>query len=265
MGFGYDLASANRSADRSANRSADRSPSSSAGRSVGRWAVLGPAVVAGLLAVACGSGDDASEPTSTTAPTTAEAPATTRATTTTTEPEPALVEITPTTSSTQPPAPSTTADPGAPTTAPPTTGPPTTEPPPPPRVFELDWSKLTLPTFFAYDDQTNPEDPFWYVHNQPTEGFFLSLEMYTTGFGSAWTGETGTFELSCTDGGTGICIHFDPDGDGEAFADLNLDFAATGTIEITALDEKDGYDLALDGVTFSDGTTIAGPTRLSGP
>lgn len=243
----------------------------SARRPVHPRAGLGAVLVAGLLAAACGGGDDSSEPTSTTAPTTTETP-TTRATTTTTEPEPALVEITPTTT-TMPPAPTTTADPSAPTTAPPTgpttgpptTGAPTTEPPPPARVFELDWSRLTLPTFFAYDDETNPEDPFWYVHNQPDEGFFLSLEMYTTGFGSAWSGETGTFELSCIDGGTGICIHFDPDGDGEAFADLNLDFAATGTIEITTLDEEEGYDLVLEGVTFSDGTTIPGPTRLRGP
>lgn len=208
--------------------------------------VTGLAVLAG----ACSDdGDSSSSDTTAAAPTTET---TVVETTTTTAPEPALVEITPS------------------TTAPPDTAPvdptaPTTEAPAPARVFELDWSKLTLPTYFELDDETNPDDPFWYIHNQPDEGFFLSLEMYTTGFGSAWTGETGTFDLSCTEGGTGICIHFDPDGPGEDEVDLNVDFAATGTIEITTLDESDGYDLVLTGVTFSDGTTIPGPTRLTGP
>jgi hypothetical protein len=132
-----------------------------------------------------------------------------------------------------------------------------------PAVYSIDWSKLQYPALFVFDDQTNPDDPFFHLHDQPEDGFFFSLEMYTTGFGSGWTGQTGTFVLSCTAEGSGICIHFDPDGDGDEFGDLAADFAAGGTIQIDQLDDE-GYDFTLTDVTFSDGTTIPGPTHLTG-
>ena len=49
--------------------------------------------------------------------------------------------------------------------------------------------------------------------NSDVDGFFFSLELYTE-WGQAWTGETGGFEISCSDPATstGICPYFDPDG-----------------------------------------------------
>jgi hypothetical protein len=130
-------------------------------------------------------------------------------------------------------------------------------------VFEIDWSRLGEPAYYGFDDATNPDDPFWHLHNQAgPDGFFLALEMYTTGYGSAWEGETGDFELSCTATGTGICIHFDPDGEGPT-SDLNGDFEATGQITIRRLDDE-GYDLVLTEVVFTGGTMIPGPLELTG-
>ena len=186
-----------------------------------------------LALTACSGDEEASETTTSSPPSTARPTSVVSAnsTTTTTEPEPALVLE------------SAGDDDGA--------------------VYSLDWSNLQYPALFVYDDETNPDDPFFHLHDQPEEGFFLSLEMYTTGFGEAWKGETGTFEVSCTPEGSGICIHFDPDADGEEFGDLGADFAATGTVEITQLDDE-GYDLTLTDVAFADGTTIPGPTHLEG-
>ncbi len=57
-------------------------------------------------------------------------------------------------------------------------------------------------------------DPFFFVHTFPANaGFYLAVEAYTTGSGPAWTGELDEFEIDCSPGGTGICIHFDSDGD----------------------------------------------------
>lgn len=131
------------------------------------------------------------------------------------------------------------------------------------RTWEVDWSALEVTPYFGYDEETNPEDPFWLINNDAeSAGFALSLELYTTGFGEEWTGETGVFELSCSESGTGICLHFDPDAEGSA-PDLNADFEATGVVEIEQLDD-DGYDLVLRDVEFSDGTRLAGPVELSG-
>lgn len=188
--------------------------------------------LAGVLVACSDDGGDASETTTSAPPSTAASTSTSEdATTTTTEPEPALVLE------------SAAGDGGA--------------------VYSLDWSLLQYPALFVFDDETNPDDPFFHIHNQPEDGFFFSLEMYTTGFGEAWDGETGTFDLSCTPEGSGICIHFDPDSDADELADLGADFAATGEIEITQLDDE-GYDLTLTDVEFSDGTTIPGPTHLTG-
>jgi hypothetical protein len=200
-------------------------------------------VIAVLLigATACSDdGGDAAETTTaapstsvaTTGPSSSSSSATTDgSTTTTTEPDPALVLD------------SAAGDDGA--------------------AYSLDWSKLQYDALFVYDDESNPDDPFFHLHNQPEEGFFFSLEMYTTGFGEGWTGQTGRFVMSCTGAGSGICIHFDPDGEGDEHGDLGADFAAGGAIDIVQLDTE-GYDLTLTDVVFSDGTTIPGPTRLTG-
>lgn len=210
---------------------------------------------------ACSSADDEStDSTTTTADGSAGTGDTTTSTeaTTTTTAAPPLITIEP------PPTTTTTAPPVDPT-APPTIPAPTTAPSPPPGItYQLDWDSLRYPTWFELDDETNPDDPFFYIHTQSKEGFFFSLEMYTTGFGSAWTGDLGDFEIGCSSAGSGICLHFDPDGDDEALGDLNADFAATGKITITKLDE-DGYDLTLTDIVFSNGDTIPGPTQLTGP
>ncbi len=144
----------------------------------------------------------------------------------------------------------------------------TTEPPPPlvespENVYEIDWSALGAPPYFGYDDETDPEDPFWLINNQPeVDGFLLGVELYTTGFGERWEGELGTYRIWCDRRGTGICLHFDPDGEGPV-PDLGADFGATGTVSIRKLD-RDGYDLVLEDVLFTDGSRIPGPLTLRG-
>ena len=103
-------------------------------------------------------------------------------------------------------------------------------------------------------------DPFYHVHTTPAlDGFFLSIEAYTK-YGPKWTGQLGTFAVECTPTGTGICVHFDPDGPGPQ-ADLGKDFKATGQVTFTALSAT-GFDITLTALRFSDGTTVAGPLRL---
>ncbi len=130
-------------------------------------------------------------------------------------------------------------------------------------VYEVSWEELVGAPYYAYDDVRDPDDPFWHVHTNPeADGFFLSLEMFTTGYGSGWEGETGTHAVDCSEAGTGICLHFNPDGplqDG----DLGGDFAVTGNIRIDQLDDR-GYALVLTDIAFSDGSTIPGPVILSG-
>lgn len=149
----------------------------------------------------------------------------------------------------------------APTTDPPATDPPATDAPdtvPPASViaptdtgFTIDWSAAT--PFYA---QVGGGDPYFHIHNIPaTDGFFFSLEMYTV-YGTAWTGELGTFDIGCTPASTGICAHFDADGPGP-LSDLGADFLATGSVTINQLDAE-GYDVVVDELVFSDGTTITG-------
>jgi hypothetical protein len=103
-------------------------------------------------------------------------------------------------------------------------------------------------------------DPFFHIHTSPaTDGFFLGIELYTV-YGAAWTGQTGTFPIDCTPAGTGICVHFDPDGPGPQ-RNLGADFLATGQIRIDQLTTNE-FDVTLTTVAFSDGTTIPGPLRL---
>ncbi len=196
-----------------------------------RLRVLAVAVTLVLLAVACGDDDTdgASGDTGTTSSTvspTSEAPGSTETET-----------DTPTTST----APETTA---APEPALDLTG----------DLAMVNWDAVTDTYIPAAG---TAEDPYFHVHSSnDADGFFLSLELYTV-WGQAWTGETGTFAISCGDpvAGTGICAHFDPDGPGP-LTDLGEDFAATGTVVVNQLDEG-GYDLVVQDLSFSDGTTFA--------
>lgn len=129
------------------------------------------------------------------------------------------------------------------------------------RQVVIDWEGLEGVSFSA--PTPNATDPLFFVHNDPdTDGFFLGLEAYTTGYGSAWTGELGVFDIDCSPTGSGICLHFDPDGPGPA-GDLGADFLATGTIEIIRAD-LDGFEAILTDVAFTDGTAIPGPLAVTG-
>lgn len=119
--------------------------------------------------------------------------------------------------------------------------------------YAIDWTALETKPFFALAAHL---DPFFHIHTDPDlDGFFISFELYTT-YGPTWTGELGTFEISCSAASTGICVHFDPDGDGP-IGNLGADFRAAGTVTINALDETT-YDIVVDELVFSDGTTVTG-------
>jgi hypothetical protein len=126
-------------------------------------------------------------------------------------------------------------------------------------VVTIDAAALA-PLFYSPADPS-ASDPLYLFHTHPAgDGFFLSVEAYTK-FGRDWSGELGTFPIDCTQAGTGICVHFDPDGPGPQ-GDLGADFAVTGEVTFTRLD-NDGYDITLTNVHFSDGTTIPGPLQLT--
>jgi hypothetical protein len=127
-------------------------------------------------------------------------------------------------------------------------------------VYTIDWSALVGPVVFT--PPGGGSDPFFHVHNSPAhDGFFFSVEAYTV-YGSAWSGELGTFEIGCFPAGTGICVHFDPDGPGPA-PDLGADYMVTGTVEILQADAE-GFVAVFTGVAFSDGSTIPGLFTVSG-
>ncbi len=202
------------------------------------------ALAIGLVAVACG--DDDSAGSGTTPATTAPVATTSTA-----------------------PAETTTTAAAATTIAPTTTAAPATTVAAPMAVFEItadgevtiDWAALE--GVFFIPPASGSTDPFFHVHNNPdTDGFFLSIEAYTTGYGTAWAGELGMSTIDCSPGGSGICVHFDPDGTGP-IGDLGADFLASGDIEIVQAD-ADGFEAVLSGVTFTDGTTIPGPLTMTG-
>jgi hypothetical protein len=119
--------------------------------------------------------------------------------------------------------------------------------------YVIDWAALVGTPFYA---QITGADPYYHIHSTPSsDGFFFSLELYTV-YGSAWTGELGTFSIGCSATSTGICAHFDPDGPGP-LTDLGADFRATGSVTINQLDAG-GYDVIVNELAFSDGTTITG-------
>jgi len=161
------------------------------------------------------------------------------------------------------PATTTTAAPATTTTT--TQAPTTTEAPADAITVEgtavaIDWSQVSAPFFAGPVD--GAADPFYHLHTDPgTDGFFLSIEAYTV-YGTQWTGELGTFEIDCTEAGTGICVHFDPDGPGPE-GDAGADFLATGTITFHKLGAG-GMQATLENVTFTNGLTIAGPLQVTG-
>lgn len=133
-------------------------------------------------------------------------------------------------------------------------------------TYSIVWASATTP--FWDPNAGSAADPFFFIHTMPAaDGFYFSLEMYTTGYGALWRGELGDVEIICNEASpapnsTGICPHFDPDGPGP-LGDLNADFAATGSITINQLDEG-GYDIVVDEIMFSDGSSIAA-FQLVGP
>lgn len=127
-------------------------------------------------------------------------------------------------------------------------------------VYTINWGALQ--GVFFVSPVAGDDDPYFQVHTSAAvDGFFLSLEAYTV-YGPEWTGQLGTFPIDCSIDGTGICLHFDPDGTGPA-GDLGADFLATGNIEILQAD-ADGFVAILTDVAFSDGSTIAGPLTVTG-
>jgi len=128
-------------------------------------------------------------------------------------------------------------------------------------AYSIDWSALSGPAFFA-PPVAGSGDPFFHIHSDgATDGFFFSLELYTTGYGPLWTGQLGTFPIGCAADSTGICAHFDPDGPGPT-GDLGADFGATGSITINQLDAS-GYSIDVGQITFSNGSVIE-PFTLAG-
>ena len=133
-------------------------------------------------------------------------------------------------------------------------------------VYSITWANLAGP--FWDPSAGTSESPFFFIHSEPAQdGFFFSLEMYTTGYGALWTGELGDVAILCSEAppapnSTGICPHFDPDGPGP-IGDLNADFGATGSITINQLDEN-GYDIVVHEIVFTDGSSISTFT-LTGP
>lgn len=190
-----------------------------------------------LVVAACSSADpDAAGSTPTTTPT---VPSTTVASTT---------SAAPTTTS-----PATTTTTVAATTTTMAPEPPITEDE---GVYSIVWESVANP--FWSPTAGTADDPYFFIHTSPDDdGFFFSLEMYTTGYGALWQGELGDVDVICNEAApgpnsTGICPHFDPDGGG----DLAADFATTGSITINRLD-TDGYDIVVNELLFSDGSQIS--------
>jgi len=127
-------------------------------------------------------------------------------------------------------------------------------------VYTINWDALQGAVFFA--PPGGGADPFFQVHTTPAaDGFFFGVEAYTV-YGTAWTGQLGEFPIDCTPAGTGICVHFDPDGPG-SMGDLGADFMGTGDGEIIQAD-ADGFVAIFSDVAFSDGSTIPGPFTVTG-
>lgn len=119
----------------------------------------------------------------------------------------------------------------------------------------IDWMAMPGNPFYAAADPT-ASDPFFHIHSDAgVDGPYFSVELYTV-WGAAWTGDTGIFEISCSDPNTstGICPYFDPDGPGPMGV-LGGDFMTTGAIQINELG-PDGYDIDIGPIIYSDGTVV---------
>lgn len=127
-------------------------------------------------------------------------------------------------------------------------------------VYTIDWSALQGAVFFA--PPGGGADPFFQVHTTPAvDGFYFGVEAYTV-YGTAWTGQLGEFTIDCSPAGSGICVHFDPDGPGP-MPDLGADFMVTGDVEIIQADAA-GFVAILSNLAFSDGSAIPGPFTVTG-
>ena len=126
-------------------------------------------------------------------------------------------------------------------------------------AYSIVWSSVQAPFYAAANDAS--ADPFFHIHSDgATDGFFFSLELYTTGYGALWTGELGDVAVGCMEGvpgpnSTGICPWFDPDGPGGA--EPFSAFTATGSITINQLD-GDGYNITVNEIVFAEGATVTG-------
>lgn len=84
-------------------------------------------------------------------------------------------------------------------------------------------------------------DPFFQLHDNE-EGFYFNAELYTV-YGLGWTGQTGTFDLDCTN--NGICVYLVPD-------DINSYLANSGTVQIDSLSQQGGAITGAVNVTFQN-------------
>ncbi|MEE8337190.1 MAG: hypothetical protein V3R95_03945 [Dehalococcoidia bacterium] len=105
-------------------------------------------------------------------------------------------------------------------------------------------------------------DPLYEI--ETTSSAFIIDTSFFTKFGSAWTGQAGTFAVGCGSASeTGICVHFDPDG---AAGSVELLGPSTqGSVTITALGTS--YSVTFSGVSFDrpgGGSYLLEPFTLAG-
>ena len=129
-------------------------------------------------------------------------------------------------------------------------------------LVSINWDQIGAPAFYLLPDP-NSDDPLYHIHNvSAVDGFLLSLQFFTV-YGSAWTGQTGTFPVNCNDlASTGLCVYLDVDGSGP-IPQFGTGFDVTGTVTIERLDET-GYRVILESVVFTEGYTIVGPLVIEG-
>ncbi len=129
-------------------------------------------------------------------------------------------------------------------------------------LVTIDWDQIGAPAFYLLPDP-NSDDPLYHTHNvAAVDGYLLSLQFFTV-YGSAWTGQTGTFPLNCNDpASTGLCVYLDVDAGGP-IPQFGTGFDVSGTVTIERLDET-GYRVILETVVFTEGYTIVGPLVIEG-
>lgn len=106
-------------------------------------------------------------------------------------------------------------------------------------------------------------DPLYEI--ETTSSAFVIDTSFFTKFGTAWTGQAGTFAVGCGNvSGSGICVHFDPDG---AAGSVGLLGPAThGSVTITGLGTS--YSVTFNDVRIDHGpdntTYLLDPFTLAG-